>query len=39
MTSWNQVTVRNVNNLMYIDDNTVKKENEELKSLFMRVNE
>ena len=39
MTSWNQVTVRNVNNLMYTDDNTVKKENEELKSLFMRVNE
>ena len=40
MTSWNQVSRRNINNLRYVDDTTLTAESkEELKSLLMRVKE
>ena len=38
--SWNKIAQRNINNLRYIDDTTLKAENEEeLKILLMRMNE
>ena len=39
-TSWNQDCGRNINNLRYADDTTVRTESEEeLKSLLMKVKE
>ena len=38
-TSWNQDSRRNINNLRYADDTTLMAENEELKSLLMKVKE
>ena len=38
--SWNQGAGRNINNLIYVDDNTLMAESkEELKSLLMKVKE
>ena len=34
-----KITGRNINNLRYADDTTLKAENEELKSLLMKVKE
>ena len=40
VTSWNQDRQRNINNLRYVDDTTLKPESEEeLKSLLMRMKE
>ena len=39
-TSWNQIAGRNINNLRYANDTTLKPESEEeLKSLLMKVKE
>ena len=34
-----EIAGRNINNLRYVDDTTLKAENEELKSLLMKVKE
>ena len=34
-----KIARRNISNLRYADDTTVRAENEELKSLFMKMNE
>ena len=38
-TSWNQVAMRNINNLRYADDMTLMAESKELKSFLMKVKE
>ena len=38
-TSWNHIAGRNINHLRYADDTTLMAENEELKSLLMKVKE
>ena len=38
-TSWNPDCQENINNLRYADDTTLMAENEELKSLLMKVKE
>ena len=37
--AWIKIAVRNINNLRYADDTTLMVENEELKSLLMKVKE
>ena len=34
-----KIAGRNINNLRYVDDNTLMEENEELKSLLMKMKE
>ena len=37
--AWIKISGRNINNLRYADDTTLMAENEELKSLLMKVKE
>ena len=38
-TSWNKIAGRNINNLRYADDTTLKAKSKELKSLLMKMKE